>query len=268
MEEIEVVKVKFLERECTCETFTFDAVDEGLRIGDYCVAKKSEDDELDYGQVVGKFRIPKQKFSRSMQKIIRKATEEDKKCFEESKRKETEACEICRKKIKDRGLPMKLVKSRYSLDGSKITFYFTSERRVDFRDLVKDLAHIFKCRIELRQIGVKNEAKAIGGYGSCGRPLCCTTFLKKFGRISIRMAKDQNMTLTPSKISGICGRLLCCLEYESEWYQKVRELMPEIGSTVKTKNTSGKVEEIDPFHGTVKVRNDNGELIEVDVEDL
>ena len=163
---------------------------------------------------------------------------------------------------------MKLVKTRYSPNGRKITFYFTSERRVDFRELVKDLASIFKRRIELRQIGVRDETKMRGGFGCCGRELCCTTFLKRLGRLSIKMAKEQEMTLTPSKISGVCGRLLCCLQYENEWYQEVKENMPDIGSTIRVGNVNGKVEEFDLFGNVVKVRCDSGELAEVKIEDL
>lgn len=263
MEEIEIIRVKFPER----GTFAFDPNGLDLHIGDYCITEDADDNE-DMGQVVGRLRIQKQRFLRPMRKILREATEEDKRRLKENVRREAEAHEICQRKIKDRELPMKLVRTRYSPDDKRITFYFTSERRVDFRELVKDLAYIFKRRIELRQVGVRDETKMIGGLGCCGRQLCCATFLKRLGRLSIKMAKEQDMTLTPAKISGVCGRLLCCLQYENEWYQEIKEAMPQIGSTIETGDASGKVEEIDLFHGTVKVRSDSGRLTEVDLGDL
>ncbi len=263
MEEIEILRVEFPKH----GIFTFDSGNLNLHIGDYCVTE-DYDDNVDLGQVVGKLKLQKQKSLKPIRKVLRKATEEDRKRFEENARREIEAHGICRKKIEDRELPMKLVRSRYSSNSKKITFYFTSERRVDFRELVKDLAYIFKRRIELRQIGVRDETKMCGGFGCCGRPLCCATFLKRLGRLNIKMAKEQDMTLTPSKISGVCGRLLCCLEYENEWYQEAKKSMPQIGSTIKTENISGKVEELDLFHDAVKIRNDNGGVMEVKLEDL
>ena len=263
MEEIEIIRVKFPER----GTYTFDPNGLDLHVGDHCITE-DYDDNVDLGQVSGRLAIQKRKFTKSVRKVLRKATEEDIKRFEENTRREAEAHDICERKIADRELPMKLVRSRYSPNGKKITFYFTSERRVDFRELVKDLAYIFKRRIELRQIGVRDETKMCGGYGCCGRSLCCATFLKRLGRLNIKMAKEQDMTLTPSKISGVCGRLLCCLEYENQWYQDVKESMPKIGSTIKTKAVSGKVEELDLFHDAFKVRNESGGLVEVKLADL
>lgn len=265
MEDIEIVRIRIPE----CGVFSFDAGDLDLHINDFCVVSDLEDaDNLSLGQVLCKIQIKRQKFPKSIQKVLRKASDEDVKQFDENARKEIEAYDICREKIKDRQMPMKLVKCRYAFDRSKVTFYFTADRRIDFRDLVKDLAYIFKRRIELRQIGVRDEAKMIGGYGCCGLQLCCTTFLKKLGRLNIKMAKEQNMTLTPSKISGICGRLLCCLQYENEWYQKIKEIMPDIGSSVETGEINGKVEDIDPFLNIIKVRDDNGNLVDVKLEDV
>jgi cell fate regulator YaaT (PSP1 superfamily) len=263
VEEQEMFRVKFPER----GIFAFDSNGLELNIGDYCITE-DVDDNADLGQVVGKLKFQCQKHSGPVRKIIRKATEEDRKSFEESERKEVQARDICRAKIKDRELPMKLVRTRYSLNGKKITFYFTSERRVDFRELVKDLAYIFKRRIELRQIGVRDETKMLGGFGCCGRQLCCASFLNKLGRLSIKMAKEQDMTLTPSKISGVCGRLLCCLQYENEWYHEVKEAMPQPGSVIKAKGVSGVVEELDLFRGVIKVRKESGELVEIGLEDL
>jgi len=265
MEEIEVVRVK-----CTgCGVNTYEVNSQDIKVCDDCIIENPYDkDDVEICQVVWKLKLQKQKPSKLMPKIMRKATEEDKKRFEENKNKEKEAHITCWKKIRDRQLPMKLVKSHYSFDGSKITFYFTSDKRVDFRELVKDLAYIFKRRIELRQIGPRDEARMLSGMGCCGQQLCCTTFLKKLGKINMKMAKEQNMTLTPSKISGICGKLLCCLEYESDWYQHVRKAIPQIGSKYEDESISGKVEESDPFHGIIKVRDNNGKLIEVKVDDL
>ncbi len=228
VEKIEIFRVKFPER----GVFAFDPNGLDLRMGDYCFTE-GIDDNVDLGQVVGKLKIQKRKFPKPVPKVLKKATAEDRKRFQEKARKEMEACNIGQRKIKDRELPMKSVRARYSSNGRKITFYFTSERRVDFRELVKDLAYIFKRRIELRQIGVRDETKMIGGFGCCGRPLCCASFLKRLGRLSIKMAKEQDMTLTPSKISGVCGRLLCCLQYENEWYRGMKEDMPQIGSTIE-----------------------------------
>jgi cell fate regulator YaaT (PSP1 superfamily) len=262
VEEMEILRVKFPER----GTFAFDPDGLDLHIGEYCITEDSDSNE-DLGQVVGKLRIPVRKFRRPLRKVLRVATEEDRENFEKNARMEVEAREICREKIKDRELPMKLVSARCSPDGKKITFYFTSERRVDFRELVKDLAYIFKRRIELRQIGVRDETKMCGGFGCCGRELCCTKFLRKLGRMSFKMAKEQDMTLTPSKISGVCGRLLCCLQYETEWYQELKVAMPQIGSTIRTDGVSGRVEALDLFHGAIKLRTDDGRSVEVNLQD-
>ena len=204
VEEPKILRVEFPER----GIFAFDANGLDLKVGDYCITEDA-DDNVGLGQVVGSLDCRQQKCRKPARKVMRKATQEDQKRFEENERREAKARDICRAKIKDRELPMKLVRTRYSSNGKKITFYFTSERRVDFRELVKDLAYIFKRRIELRQIGVRDETKMLGGHGCCGRQLCCASFLKKLGRLSIKMAKEQDMTLTPSKILGVCGRLLC-----------------------------------------------------------
>lgn len=265
MEEIEIVRVKF----CEHGIYAFDPNGLDLHIGDYCVTEETDSD-VNFGQVVEKLTLQRRKYQKPLRKVLRIAADSDRKAFAESARLESEARAICRKKIKDRELPMKLVSARYSSDGKKITFYFTSEKRVDFRELVKDLAYIFKRRIELRQIGVRDETKICNGFGSCGRQLCCASFLnlKKLGRLNIRMAKDQDMTLMPSKILGVCGRLLCCLQYENEWYQEVKEVMPEIGNTIKTENVTGKVEELDIFYGIARVKDDKGRLVEVNIRDF
>ncbi|MCR4442127.1 MAG: stage 0 sporulation family protein [Peptococcaceae bacterium] len=175
---------------------------------------------LEYGKVVLETReIPEEEVVLPLKKVIRVATPEDAVQMKVNRKKEEEARGICLKKIKDHQLPMKLVDVEYTFDGSKVIFYFTAEGRVDFRELVKDLASVFRTRIELRQIGVRDEAKMLGGIGCCGRMLCCVSFLGDFEPVSIRMAKDQNLSLNPTKISGICGRLMCCLKYESNGYE-------------------------------------------------
>ncbi|NLT39032.1 MAG: hypothetical protein GXX89_01060 [Clostridiales bacterium] len=186
--------------------------------------------------------------------MLRIATEEDRRQWEENKKKEAEAFAICENKILEHGLVMKLVEVEYTLDGGKILFFFTSEGRVDFRDLVKELASIFRTRIELRQIGVRDEAKMLGGLGICGRPFCCSTFLDEFQPVSIKMAKTQNLSLNPTKISGTCGRLMCCLKYEQESYERLiaNSVKPE--SYVKTSDGKGTVVDVNLFKGTVKVR--------------
>lgn len=181
---------------------------------------------LEFGKVVIDEREVQEKdVVLPLKKVLRLATPEDIEQMEKNKSKESEAKEICLQKIISHDLPMKLVDVEYTFDGSKVIFYFTAEGRVDFRELVKDLASVFRTRIELRQIGVRDEAKMIGGIGSCGRVLCCTSFLGDFEPVSIRMAKDQNLSLNPTKISGICGRLMCCLKYESEGYECNKKCM-------------------------------------------
>ena len=197
---------------------------------------------LEYGEVVVSPKwVDEEDVVSPLKKVIRLATKADTSQIEENLRKEKEAFQVCLQKIEEHQLPMKLVDVEYTFDVSKIIFYFTAEGRVDFRELVKDLAAIFKTRIELRQIGVRDEAKMLGGLGSCGRLLCCYAFLGDFEPVSIRMAKDQNLSLNPAKISGICGRLMCCLKYENESYEDLRKRVPEVGEIVVTPLGSGKV---------------------------
>ncbi|KNZ69180.1 PSP1 domain-containing protein [Thermincola ferriacetica] len=191
--------------------------------------------------VISNKKVEESEIVAPLKKVIRKATDVDLKQIEINKSKETKAFAICLEKIKEHGLPMKLVDVEYTFDANKIIFYFTADGRIDFRELVKDLAAIFRTRIELRQIGVRDEAKMLGGLGSCGRGLCCATFLGEFQPVSIRMAKDQNLSLNPTKISGICGRLMCCLKYENEAYEEERKLYPEVGTIVETSVGEGKI---------------------------
>ncbi len=186
--------------------------------------------------------------------IVRIATEADKAHNLENKQKEQEAFVTCNERILAHNLDMKLIDAQYTFDNSKLLFYFTSSGRVDFRELVKDLASVFRTRIELRQIGIRDEAKLIGGLGLCGRPLCCSRFLSDFGQVSIKMAKEQNLSLNSSKISGSCGRLMCCLRFEHETYEYETKRTPPVDSTVKTEDGIGTVTEINPLAGTLKVR--------------
>ncbi len=203
---------------------------------------------------------------KSLRKIIRKANKWDEEQIAKNKAKTKDLLEVCDKKIKEHNLPMKLVGAEYSFDRSKIVFCFTSENRVDFRKLVRDLASIFRVRIELKQIGVRDEAKMLGGCGPCGRTLCCMSFLKEFNPVTIKMAKTQNLPLNPSKISGICGRLMCCLGYEHKCYKESSKNLPKVGKEIKTEHGKGKVINVNPLKGTVTVDLGEGKIKEVKVE--
>ncbi len=191
-----------------------------------------------------------------LRRVVRATTPEDLARHERNKKVEEDAAAAFPKKAEAFGLEMKLVDVEYAFDGSKLVFYFTADNRVDFRDLVKDLASMFRCRIELRQIGIRDEAKMLGGIGPCGRPYCCSTFLSDFGQVSIKMAKEQNFSLNSTKISGCCGRLMCCLRYEHETYEEAHKTMPRVGTAVMTENGQGVVIETRPLLGSVKVRLD------------
>ena len=194
-----------------------------------------------------------------LKSIIRLATEEDVKKKEENDAKRDEALRLCQEKIDKHQLEMKLIDVEYTFDNNKIIFYFTADGRVDFRELVKDLAGVFKMRIELRQVGVRDEAKILGGCGPCGNGLCCATWMSEFQPVSIKMAKTQNLSLNPTKISGICGRLMCCLKYENDTYIDLRKGMPEIGEVVETKDGKGKVIDTNLLAGKLRVRLYTGE---------
>ncbi|SHK09851.1 PSP1 domain-containing protein [Tepidibacter formicigenes] len=213
---------------------------------------------LEYGKIiVGPKEVTEDEIIYPLKPIVRIATDEDKSIYKENKEKAKEAFDICLEKIKQHDLDMYLIDSEYTFDRNKLIFYFTAEGRVDFRELVKDLAAIFKTRIELRQIGVRDEAKSIGGLGPCGRPLCCATWLGDFQPVSIKMAKDQELSLNPTKISGICGRLFCCLKYEHNTYSEILEKMPTVSSIVITPDGKGKVVEVNTLGEQVKVELEN-----------
>ena len=224
----------------------------------------------EYGEVViASKEVEDSEISEPLKKILRVSSHKDEKIFSELKVKEPEALRICEEKVKKHGLEMKLIDCEYKFDGSKLIFYFTADGRIDFRELVKDLAAIFRTRIELRQIGVRDKSKVVGGYGQCGRELCCKGFLKEFNSVSsflvnfatvsIKMAKEQNISLNPSKISGRCGRLMCCLNYEEEVYEEKLKRMPKIGAIVKTEDGTGEVVSIETLKEIVRVKFEDGE---------
>ena len=229
---------------------------------------------IEYGCVVlGPRDVEDDKIIQPLKSVIRQATEEDDAVERRNKEKEKEAFQICLEKIKKHGLEMKLIDSEYTFDNNKVLFYFTADGRIDFRELVKDLASVFKTRIELRQIGVRDETKIVGGIGICGRPLCCHTHLSEFVPVSIKMAKEQNLSLNPTKISGVCGRLMCCLKNEEEAYEELNSKLPSVGDYVATKdNLKGEVQSVSVLKQLVKVivklDNDEKEVREYKVDDL
>ena len=221
--------------------------------GDFVIVETSQGEE--YGEVVISNReIEEEKLVAPLKKVIRIATQKDRKQNEENKKKEEEAKKICIQKIKKHKLDMNLTDVEYKFDNSKIIFYFTAEGRIDFRELVKDLAGVFKTRIELRQIGVRDEVKRLGGNGICGRELCCCSFLGSFETVSIKMAKEQNISLNPSKIAGNCGRLMCCLKYEEEVYSDKLKKLPKVGAIVQTEEGTGEVCQVETLAERVKVK--------------
>ena len=221
---------------------------------------------IEFGEVVVPNRFVEEKeIVAPLKKVIRIATSEDRKQVEDNKRKEKDAFQTCIQKIKDHTLDMKLIDVEYTFDGNKILFYFTADGRVDFRELVKDLAAVFRTRIELRQIGVRDEAKMLGGLGICGRPLCCSSFLGEFDPVSIKMAKEQSLSLNPSKISGTCGRLMCCLKYEQDAYEDLLRTTPKVSAIVSTPMGQGVVVDVNFLKGSLKVKldKDNENVLQI-----
>jgi len=245
------------------QTFFYNAVNLSVKEGDYVIVE--HDRGLDYGQIVSpKGAASDNKSKEPLKKIIRIARESDLKQIEENRVKSRDAFTSCLKKIEEHKLDMKLVRAEYSFDRTKIVFYFTASGRVDFRNLVKDLAKIFKARIELRQIGVRDEARLFGGFGHCGRQLCCGTFLKDFEPVTIKMAKEEGLPLNPPKISGLCGRLMCCLYFEYESYKILSKGLPKEGEHVNTKQGKGKVIGVNVFKRIATVELEDSSRIEVD----
>ncbi len=215
---------------------------------------------IEFGEVaVSNRMIDEDKIVTSLKKVVRRATLEDKKTFEENDKKAQEAFKVCEEKILKHGLAMKLIDVEYTFDSTKLLFYFTADTRIDFRELVKDLAAIYKIRIELRQIGVRDEVKMLGGYGMCGRELCCVNHLADLNPVSIKMAKEQGLSLNPTKISGVCGRLMCCLKHEQDVYEEKLSRLPNIGATVKTEDGEGIVEDVQVLKELITVKIEKGE---------
>ena len=238
--------------------YYFDPADMNIQKDTYVVVETARG--IEFGEcVIGIKEINENDIVAPLKSVLRIATEEDIDRHFKNKDKEKDAFNICLKKIQEHGLTMKLIDVEYTFDNNKVIFYFTADGRVDFRELVKDLATIFKTRIELRQIGVRDEAKMLGGLGPCGRPMCCSSFLGDFASVSIKMAKEQNLSLNPTKISGICGRLMCCLNYEQSTYEDIRKRMPKVGSIVKTSEGTGEVFSNNIVKESVKVKLKKGE---------
>jgi cell fate regulator YaaT (PSP1 superfamily) len=237
-----------------------------LRTGNYCVVQADRGEDM--GLIISLAQAAPNDIEADMKEVLRHATDKDIELLEEIREKEKEALGVCQDKVTEHQLPMKLVDVEYQFDGNKITFYFTSDGRIDFRELVKDLAGVFRTRIDLRQIGVRDEARRFDGMGMCGRRLCCATFLKDFEPVTLKMAKDQNLPLTPSKISGACGRLMCCLAYELDYYKELTNQIPKVGSKVKCFGGEHRIEKIDIFRESVILGDMDGNHVEVLLRDF
>ena len=234
---IKVIGVRFRQ---AGKIYNFSPADFQVKVGDHVIVETARG--IEYGSVVQGIReVADDKVIMPLKSVIRIATEEDDKKAIENNEKEKKAFKICKEKIAKHGLEMKLIETEYTFDNNKVLFYFTADGRIDFRELVKDLAAVFRTRIELRQIGVRDEAKMVNGIGICGRPLCCATFLGDFHPVSIKMAKDQGLSLNPSKISGSCGRLMCCLQYEQSSYEELIKNLPGEGDIIDTPEGQGEV---------------------------
>ncbi|MBU0905817.1 MAG: stage 0 sporulation family protein [Firmicutes bacterium] len=248
--------------------YYFDPIDFALEKDQYVIVETARG--VEYGKVVVAIKqVDEHDVVLPLKQVVRPADERDRIQVEENQSESQRAFDLGTEKIVEHSLEMKLVDVEYTFDRNKIIFYFTAEGRVDFRDLVKDLASVFRTRIELRQIGVRDEAKMLGGIGPCGRMLCCSTFLGDFEPVSIKMAKDQNLSLNPSKISGLCGRLMCCLKYENDDYEQAKELMPDMGSRISTPDGAGKVVGLNLLERILKVELfDEQRILEYSIEEI
>lgn len=249
---VEVIGVRFKE---VGKTYYFDPVGKQYKVSDNVIVETARG--VEFGSVtIANRQIDDNEVTSPLKSVIRAATAQDFKVLEANKEKEKTAFDICNEKIAKHKLEMKLVDVEYTFDSSKILFYFTADSRVDFRELVKDLASVFKTRIELRQIGVRDQSKMLGGLGVCGRPFCCKTFLGDFQPVSVKMAKEQGLSLSPSKISGTCGRLMCCLKYEQEAYEHLLRVTPKNNAIVETPEGRGTVVDVNLLTGMLKVSLD------------
>ena len=266
---IKVIGVRFRQ---AGKIYNFSPADFQVKVGDHVIVETARG--IEYGSVVQEIReVADDKVIMPLKSVIRIATEEDDKKAIENNEKEKKAFKICKEKIAKHGLEMKLIETEYTFDNNKVLFYFTADGRIDFRELVKDLASIFKTRIELRQVGVRDETKIMGGIGICGRPLCCHSYLSEFIPVSIKMAKEQNLSLNPTKISGVCGRLMCCLKNEEETYEVLNSRLPGLGDAVTTSDgLKGEVHSVNVLRQTVKVivivDKDEKEIREYKVDQL
>ena len=258
---IKIIGVRF---RSAGKVYYFDPKDLQLRMGDHVIAETSKGQ--DYGIISTCMKmVDEELVQKPLRSLVRKATPEDEERIDALREKEKEALRVCREKVREHELDMKMVNAEYSFDGTKILFYFTADGRVDFRNLVKDLAAVFHVRIELRQIGVRDETRMLGGIGICGRELCCATFLREFQPVSIKMAKEQNLSLNPTKISGTCGRLMCCLKNEEATYEYLNARMPKLGEEAITADgQSGKVIELDVLRQRVRVLFEEEDTKEVE----
>ena len=247
---IKVVGVRFRK---AGKIYFFDPLKFHIKKGDNVIVETARG--IEFGTVVGDIKeIEEDKVIQPLKPVLRVATQKDKEQEAANKLKEKEALKICGEKIRKHNLEMKLIDAEYTFDNNKVLFYFTADGRIDFRELVKDLAAVFKTRIELRQIGVRDETKILGGIGICGRPLCCHTHLSEFVPVSIKMAKEQNLSLNPTKISGVCGRLMCCLKHEEETYEELNRKLPNVGDYVTTEDgLKGEVQSVNVLRQLVKV---------------
>lgn len=266
-----MIKVAGIRFQKAGKIYYFDPSDFELETGMHVIVETARGVEMGTVLIPPKF-VEDEKVIQPLKPVLRVATDEDERTIEENREKEKEAFAICKEKILKHGLEMKLVNAEYTFDNNKLLFYFTADGRIDFRELVKDLAAVFRTRIELRQIGVRDETKILGGIGICGRPLCCKTYLSDFVPVSIKMAKEQNLSLNPTKISGVCGRLMCCLKNEQETYEYLNDRLPSVGDTVTLRDgIRGEVQSVNVLRQLVKVIIDTGdekELKEVKVDEL
>lgn len=261
---IKIVKIQF---NPAGKLYDFNANNLELKTGDKVIV------ETERGKSIGSVVVAPKEFDEAHQheglkKIMRKADAADLATVAANAAKEKEAHRFCLEKIKERGMEMKLVRVEYLFDGSKAIFYFTADGRVDFRELVKDLAHAFHTRIEMRQIGVRDESKMVGGIGICGRELCCSSYLREFEPVSVKMAKEQNLALNPTKISGQCGRLLCCLSYEFDTYCSLKKCLPKCGKQVKCGSVEGEVVKLNVLQGTVTIKSESDGLVTIKGDDI
>jgi cell fate regulator YaaT (PSP1 superfamily) len=265
---VKVVGVRFRQ---TGKIYHFSPDNLNIEVGQHVIVETARG--VEYGTVViGIREVAEESVVLPLKSVIRIATKEDDKKAAENKEKEKKAFKICLEKIAKHNLDMKLIETEYTFDNNKVLFYFTADGRIDFRELVKDLAAVFRTRIELRQVGVRDEAKILGGIGICGRELCCHNHLSEFIPVSIKMAKEQNLSLNPTKISGVCGRLMCCLKHEQETYEYLNSKLPNVGETVKTTDgVKGEVNSVNVLRQTVKLiveTNDEREIREYSIKDI